>query len=647
MAVSVVDPDAILVREHLGGERDAFDVLYRRYFPRLVRLCTRLTKDGAAAEDIAQETLVRAHDHLERFDQTRPMWPWLKTMATRLFIDQTRGKARELPMEGRLDEGRHDEHGWNEEREVLTQALAKLSPRQRTAVALRYIEDWDGPEVAEFFGLSGHAVRQMLHRATRKLQTEYRKIAEPVMGAILLPVGWLRRMGHEVASRVRPSMTGPEAVRALAAVTALNLVVATAAVFGGAGHGAPPSASRSAPPNIRTVEPVRQAVTDGRGHSQAARLPTDGPSSPATSSQGPQAVDGTADVAGKAGGRGHDVASGLTDPNSDVTQPEDAELLSVAYSPRFSEDRTVYAAGVADCTGPQCPPVLFRSQDAGANWIRLGGDGFDGAQLLLPPAYGAGDDRIFAVGPVGLEVSEDGGASFHPAASGTPAVGFGSSAISPSFNSGDPTILIGDHSMMQYRDDAKVVGPAKPIPGRGPLHPTFSPAFRQDGLLLVGGLQVSGATWTPSVFRCQGEVCSGSPLPISTSEAPRVRPAPDFAQSNELLAFTTDGIFTSADRGASFFMIHTPWDLPLRDVVSAGGGRIFAAVRGDGAKAAGEFYLTADGGMTWALVNPPLLAQGVTSIQVYNHYVLTTLHGGGIACSADGGETWAARCPAA
>ena len=645
MAVSVVDPDAILVREHLGGERDAFDVLYRRYFPRLVRLCTRLTKDGAAAEDIAQETLVRAHDHLERFDQTRPMWPWLKTMATRLFIDQTRGKARELPMEGRPDDGRHDEHGWNEEREVLAQALAKLSPRQRTAVALRYIEDWDGPEVAEFFGLSGLAVRQMLHRATRKLQTEYRKIAEPVMGAILVPVGWLRRMSNEVAARLRPTMTRPEAVKALVAVTALNLVVATTAVLGGEGRDAPPSVVRSAPPSS-DIEGVSHASGSGTKRSSKDIPSVDGPSGVAVPASQPFQANDSASITDKAGQRGEDVVTGVTDPNGEVSQPEDAKLFPLSYSPRFATDRTAYVAGTATCSVPHCPPVLFRTIDGGASWERLEGAGFNGRQILLPPAYGAGDQRIFAVGPLGLEVSEDGGSTFRPAAATTVADSAGSSAISPGFNNGDPTIVMGDQSLIQYRDDLKTAAPTRPVPGRGPLHPAFSPNYQEDGLLFVGGLEFSGVRWAPSVFRCSGEVCSGAPLSVETSETPRVRPSPDFAVTGLAYAFTTDGLFASMDRGEAFREVAVPWVEPLRDVASSGGGRLFAAVRSPGPDSVGFVYESSDGGGSWSLLENPAFAGGVTSIRVSGDHVLAALHGGGIACSADAGETWAARCPA-
>jgi len=201
--------------------------------------------------------------------------------------------------------------------------------------------------------------------------------------------------------------------------------------------------------------------------------------------------------------------------------------------------------------------------------------------------------------------------------------------------------------MMQYRDDVKVVGPAKPIPGRGPLHPAFSPAYQQDGVLLVGGLQVSGARWAPSVFRCTGEVCSGSPLPLITTETPRVRPVPEFAESGIVVAFTTNGLFVSQDRGETFSELDVPWQAPLNDVAPAESGLLFAAVQGQVPDGKGDLYASRDGGVTWNRLDSPLLAAGVTSVRVSGSHVLAALHGGGVACSADGGQTWAARCPAA
>src|SRR5438132_9041447 len=96
MAVELAEPIAA------GGparERFAsFEAFYRRYQPALVSTCTTLTGSRAAAEDLAQETLLRAYQHIDGLDADRA-WGWLKTVASRLAIDDARKLGRVRPLE--------------------------------------------------------------------------------------------------------------------------------------------------------------------------------------------------------------------------------------------------------------------------------------------------------------------------------------------------------------------------------------------------------------------------------------------------------------------------------------------------------------------------------------------------------------------
>src|SRR5688500_2534339 len=122
--VGTIDADGELIREHLGGAQGAFDLLYQRYFPRLVRYCIRSARDRSTAEDVAQEALVRALVHLHRFDVDRPLWPWLKTIASRVLIDHARDRAREVPSERPNHDAAQVEPGGLEERPILAEALS-------------------------------------------------------------------------------------------------------------------------------------------------------------------------------------------------------------------------------------------------------------------------------------------------------------------------------------------------------------------------------------------------------------------------------------------------------------------------------------------------------------------------------------------
>ena len=180
------------MRLHRHGRQASFDDLYRRFHPRLVRYCRFKTGDEALAEDIAQETLLRALDNLDRFDPRRPLWPWLKTVAGNLATDHARRRGRESRLceavAAECEPVMHDDSlEFVHERPLLKQALSALPERQRTALALRYLNEWTHDEAAAELGLSRPAFKQLLLRGRRALGTEYRRLAGPEMrlGAFL------------------------------------------------------------------------------------------------------------------------------------------------------------------------------------------------------------------------------------------------------------------------------------------------------------------------------------------------------------------------------------------------------------------------------------------------------------------------------
>src|SRR5947209_8919205 len=125
---------------HVTPARDRlarFESLYGRYHAPLVSTCTSITGDRAAAEDLAQETMLRAYQHLDWLDVSRA-WPWLKTVASRLAIDEYRKWGRvgaladdhDVPADGSQLDGAETRH-------VLAEAMSLLPARQRLAMTLR------------------------------------------------------------------------------------------------------------------------------------------------------------------------------------------------------------------------------------------------------------------------------------------------------------------------------------------------------------------------------------------------------------------------------------------------------------------------------------------------------------------------------
>lgn len=139
----------------------------------LLGLAHALTANPHDAWDLTQETLTRIGERWDRMRFDEPA-AYARTVMVRLNIDRLRRLKRELPLLARTDEAAPVEvvgelDGW------LVDALATLTPRQRTAMALRYVEDLDVRNIAERMGCSEGTVNSQLSRGTERLREHARE----------------------------------------------------------------------------------------------------------------------------------------------------------------------------------------------------------------------------------------------------------------------------------------------------------------------------------------------------------------------------------------------------------------------------------------------------------------------------------------
>src|SRR2546421_7790111 len=87
-------PDAEIVQLVLGGEIDAFDELVRRTRRPAYRLARRITRNHEDADDVVQESYVKAYRALGRFEAGRALWPWFFTIGARAALRPVRNRAR-------------------------------------------------------------------------------------------------------------------------------------------------------------------------------------------------------------------------------------------------------------------------------------------------------------------------------------------------------------------------------------------------------------------------------------------------------------------------------------------------------------------------------------------------------------------------
>jgi RNA polymerase sigma-70 factor, ECF subfamily len=164
------------VAQALAGSQSAFKQILRRYQRPVLSLLVRLTGDPSLAEDLAQDTFVKAFRNLAAFDAKRRLSSWLFRIAHNTGIDALR-KARP-PTQAIADGDPADEPaapaaGDPVERRALGRALntalAQLRPDQRTAVVLRYESDLSFEEIGHVLGIPEATARSHVHRARKEL----------------------------------------------------------------------------------------------------------------------------------------------------------------------------------------------------------------------------------------------------------------------------------------------------------------------------------------------------------------------------------------------------------------------------------------------------------------------------------------------
>ena len=169
------DPDAALIERVGRGEPAATRMLVAAKLPRVVALATRMLRDPAAAEDIAQEAFVRAWRIARTWQPGRARFDtWLHTVVLNLCRDRLR-RRREVASEvvPELADPAPDAETTLIEAERgqgVAEAIAALPERQREAILLVHYQDLSGAEAARVLGISVEALESLLARGRRTLR---------------------------------------------------------------------------------------------------------------------------------------------------------------------------------------------------------------------------------------------------------------------------------------------------------------------------------------------------------------------------------------------------------------------------------------------------------------------------------------------
>ena len=167
---TVAPSDAALIAAAISGAESAFRELFRRHTPHLLQFVTRvLGASGADAEDVVQDTWVRAYPALVTFRSESSFSTWLCSVGLRAAIDSMRrGKRHET--ETLFEDNAIAPSPSTEDRMDIETAIAQLAPGYRMVLVLHDVEGFTHEEIGSQLGIAPGTSKAQLFKARRVMR---------------------------------------------------------------------------------------------------------------------------------------------------------------------------------------------------------------------------------------------------------------------------------------------------------------------------------------------------------------------------------------------------------------------------------------------------------------------------------------------
>lgn len=200
-APSTFDEGA-LVAQAQAGDQSAFTALVREYERKIFRLAKNITQNDEDAEDVLQETFLKAYQHLGGFEGNSKFYTWIVRIAVNEALMKLRKRKGErfVSLDEPLDTGEEEvkreiavwegnpeqRYSSEEMQKILNDAVQSLKPDFRTVFQLRDIEEMSTEEAAEALDISVPAVKSRLLRARlalrEKLTRQFKRKGDDLFG---------------------------------------------------------------------------------------------------------------------------------------------------------------------------------------------------------------------------------------------------------------------------------------------------------------------------------------------------------------------------------------------------------------------------------------------------------------------------------
>ena len=185
-ATSQIPDETAVLLQAREGDAKAFSELVRRYEGKIFRLAMHITQNREDAEDVLQETFLKAYEHLDQFQGNSKFYTWIVRIAVNQALMKLRRRKtdKSVSLDETIDTGEdtmvREIAAWDEDPEqrfsrdelggILDTAVQSLEPPYRSVFTLRDIDELSTEETAEALGLSVPAVKSRLLRARLQLR---------------------------------------------------------------------------------------------------------------------------------------------------------------------------------------------------------------------------------------------------------------------------------------------------------------------------------------------------------------------------------------------------------------------------------------------------------------------------------------------
>lgn len=178
-------PEKHLIKQSKAGDKHAFGRLIERYQEQILYLAYDLTGNYEDAQDLAQETFIKAFDKLHQFEERSRLSTWLYRITVNLAMDFHRKSKRyqiqslhkhtrklpDDPAGGDLITDADHEITLRDKNHRIDAALAELTDQQRSAVVLKFYHQMTSKEIGEVLGCTDATARTHIFRGIKKLRT--------------------------------------------------------------------------------------------------------------------------------------------------------------------------------------------------------------------------------------------------------------------------------------------------------------------------------------------------------------------------------------------------------------------------------------------------------------------------------------------